>query len=279
VTAPQEPTSHPPTVPTDPDGKEIPRVPWSQLGPSFMRQWGYPTRAGKRRRQPEHVEILGQNGSGKSFWVRLMLQQRAALRGSHIAVVATKPDDDTLTGFGWPIIDHWPPDYGKNQVIFWVKSKGISKAGRAEQRAKILEFLEKNWKPRANIIIYFDEVAYVCRDLNLNLEVEKYFREGRALGITVVATTQRPQGVTRYMHSESSWTVCFAPKDDEDCERMAQVLGGKRTYMPILWQLNRQNFEFLIVHNLTGEMAISWIDKKAMRHTRKRRKVAPKPGE
>jgi hypothetical protein len=54
--------------------------------------------------------------------------------------------------------------------------------------------------------------------------------------------------------------VCFAPKDEEDAERMAQVLGGKRTYMPILQNLDREKYEFLIVHGLTRKMYISWID-------------------
>jgi hypothetical protein len=250
------------------------RVPWSVLGPHFLHVWGYPRKAGKRKREPEHVEILGQNGSGKSFWVVTVLKARARVRGSHIVIVFTKPDDDTLTGVGWPMIDHWPPDYNQTHVIFAAKSKGISKAGREQQKEKILDLLNKLWVAKSNVIIYFDEVAYVSRDLGLNIEVEKYFREGRALGITVVATTQRPQGVTRYMHSESAWTVCFAPKDDADAERMAEVLGSKRLYMPILRMLDRTKYEFLIVHNLTGKMYISWVDPPAKK---KRRKVAEPP--
>jgi hypothetical protein len=231
-------------------------------------------RAGRRKRQPEHIEILGQNGSGKSFFVVTILKARAKMRGSSIVAVVTKPDDETLTGMGWPVIDSWPPEYGKNCVIYWPKSKGISKAGREQQKAKILDLLNKLWVPKSNIIIYFDEIAYICRDLGLNLEAEKYLREGRALGITVVATTQRPQGVTRYMHSESQWTICFAPKDDADAERMAEVLGSKRLYVPILRMLDQTKYEFLIVHNLTGQMYISWIDAPVRRRKIRRRKVA-----
>jgi hypothetical protein len=259
----------------EPAVPEPERQPWSVLGPHFLHEWGYPTKAGRRKRMPEHVEILGMNGSGKSFWVTTILRARAQARGSHIVVVFTKPDDDTLTDLGWPMIDYWPPDYGKNHVVFAAKSTGISKAGREQQKVKILALLNKLWVPKSNTIIYFDEVAYVSRDLGLNLEVEKYFREGRALGITVVATTQRPQGVTRYMHSESSWTVCFAPKDDADAERMAEVLGSKRIYMPILKLLDRTKYEFLIVHNLTGKMYISWID--APRKKRRKAVATNKP--
>lgn len=253
--------------------RTVQRVPWSVLGPHFIHAWGYPTRGGKRAAMPQHLEVLGQNGSGKSFFVTTVLRQRAAARGSHIVFIATKPDDDTVTAMGWPIVTDWPPDYGQNQVVYWPKSRGISKQGRQQQREKILKLMDALWQPQSNIIVVFDEIAYVSNDLNLRLETEKYYREGRALGITIVAGTQRPQGVTRYMHSESSWTVCFAPKDDEDAERMAQVLGGKRTYMPILRMLDRTKYEFLIVENLTGNMYISWIDTPK----KKRKRAAPNP--
>lgn len=257
------------------DGLPAPeRAPWSVIGPTFMRAWGYPTKGGKRKREPEHIEILGQNGSGKSFFVVTILKERGRLRNATIVVVFTKPADPTIEQFGWPVIDKWPPDYGKNQVVFAPKAKGISKAGLQEQKERIFDLLNKLWVPNSNVIIYFDEIAYVCQDLGLNLQVQKYLREGRALGITVVGTTQRPQGVTRYLHSEAKWTVCFAPKDEADAERMAEVLGSKRLYKPLLMLLNRQNYEFLIIHNLTGEMFISWIDKKAVRRKKVRRKVA-----
>jgi hypothetical protein len=237
---------------------EIERVPWSTLGPEFVRAWGYP----RGERMPEHLEILGQTGTGKSFFERTILTQRAAARGAHIVVVATKPADATLAGTGWPVIESWPPPYGQNQVIYWAKAKGLDAQGMARQRAKVLDLLNRLWQPRSNIIVAFDEVAYLDLELRLRPQLTRYYREARALGITVVSSTQRPQGVPRYMHSEASWSVFFAPKDEEDAERMAQVAGSKRIYAPILLSLNRENYEFLIVHNLTGERVISWIDGK-----------------
>lgn len=250
-----------PAVSTTPV-EEIECVPWSVLGPEFIRQWGVP----RGKVMPEHLEILGQSGSGKSFFEMYVLLDRARRRGSHIVVVATKPADKTLLDTGWPIIHDWPPsDPRETCHIFWVPAPGVGKAAQEEQARKIYELLSKLWHPDANIVIVIDEIAYLVVDLNstaypLKTVLTKYYREGRALGITMVASTQRPQGVPRQMHSESGWTVCFAPKDEEDAERMAQILGGKRTYIPILKLLNRQRFEFLIVHNLTGKKYISWID-------------------
>lgn len=236
------------------------RIPWSQLGPSFIHSWGYPERNGKRLRMPEHVEVLGQNGSGKTYWMLTVLKERARVRRSDIVFIFTKADDDTVTALGWPVITSWPPDYKDRQVIFHAKGFGLSKEGKARQKAKLIDLLSKLWRPKANVIVVFDEIAYVSIDLDMRTELTTYYREGRALGITIMAGTQRAQGVTRYMHSESAWTVAFAPKDEADAERMAEVLGSKRIYKPILMTLDRTKFEFLIVHNSTGKMYISWID-------------------
>ncbi len=54
------------------DPPQVERVPWSQLGPAFLRKWGYP----RGKRMPEHVEILGQSGSGKSHFEAMILLER-----------------------------------------------------------------------------------------------------------------------------------------------------------------------------------------------------------
>ena len=230
-----------------------------------MAAWGYPRGVW----MPEHLEMLGQTGSGKSFFERTILVERARLRGSHIVIVATKPADKTIAATGWPIVTTWPPATGwtkdkkkYEQVIYWAKADGLGKEGREKQSAKVEHLLESLWKPDSNIVVAFDEIAYIDGELGLRPQVERYFREGRGLGITVVASTQRPQGVTRYMHSESTWSVFFAPKDEEDAERMAQVAGYKLYYKRCLAELDRSQFEFLLVHNMTGEAYISSLPPK-----------------
>lgn len=238
------------------------RIPWSVLGPEFIAAWGRP----RGKVMPEHLEVLGQSGSGKSFFLACILLQRQLARGSHIIIVATKADDDTLMGIGWPVVDTYPPPEGEPCIVFWPPAAGLTIAGKKQQAQKIQKLLEKLWHKNSNVIIVFDEIAYLCTELNfppdtpMKVILATYLREGRALGITCVSATQRPQGVIRQVHSEAGWTVCFAPKDEEDAERMAQVLGSKKLYMPILMSLDREKYEFLIVHGLTGKMYISWID-------------------
>jgi hypothetical protein len=88
-----------------------------------------------------------------------------------------------------------------------------------------------------------------------------YLREGRSHGITVVGNKQRTQGVQRDLHSETDWKIAFQMSDLEDNERVAQLFGSKRAYVPVLESLSRERHEFLIQHKLTGAQYISWVDR------------------
>lgn len=242
------------------------RVSWEELGPEFFGAWGYP----HGEFMPEHLAIYGPTGSGKSYFEKYILMERARLRGSAVVVVATKPADATLSSTGWPVVDRWPPKTGWSrkkrdyrQVIYWAKAGGLDVAARARQAAAVEDLLSKLWRPNSNRILAFDELAYVEKQLKLSTHVETYFREARSLGITIVATTQRPTGVTRWMHSEPGWAVFFKPKDEEDAERLAQVAGNKLYYRRVFDEINKAQYEFVLVHSLTGESYISSLPKNA----------------
>lgn len=229
----------------------VPRVPWSELGPEFMRSWGWPNGIW----EPEHLTVYGKSGSGKSYFVRYILKWRAAARGSHIVVVATKKADKVLSAFGWPIISDWPPNYGQNQVVYWAKAKSLDEVG--PQREKIRRLMHELWQPGSNVVVYWDELGYIEEILRLKTQMRNYYREGRALGITNVCSMQRPTGVTRLAHSEAGWTVAFPPKDQDDRKRVAEVLGDRVRFGLVLDDLDRTKYEFLLMHDLTGEAYIS----------------------
>lgn len=256
------------------------RVPWETLGPDFYKAWCYP----KGRWQPEHLCIVGPTGSGKSWFEKTILQERARLRGSHIVIVATKPADATLTSLGWPIVTSWPPkkEWGEkrqmNQVIYWARADGLNDEGRTRQKAMVEDLLSKLWKPDSNIIVCFDEIAYLEQELKLKTQLQTYYREARANGITIVANTQRPSGVNRYMWSESTWSVAFRPKDDDDAKRVAQQLGNEVYYARVFDELDRGNHEFVLVHNLTQQAYISSIPATSGGHDiRPKREPVDKP--
>lgn len=209
---------------------QVERADWDDVGIDFIRQWGRP----HGKFDPEHLAILGPTGSGKSYFMTHVLDERANLRGSHVVILATKPADKTMKRLGWPIAKKWPLlNYDGKKIVYWPQA-GDMREGVEKQREKVLDFLNDQWKEDANIVIAFDEISYVEEDLGLARQIRRYWREARALGITVVATTQRPFRVNRTMWSEASWTAAFKPKDEEDAKRVAEVLGSRNDYTEIL---------------------------------------------
>lgn len=198
------------------------------------------------------MSVYGPSGSGKTYFITYILTMRARLRGTHAVVVATKKADATLTDAGWPVIDDWPPEYGQNQVIWWARG-GLSDQQIGEQKIKMRHIMHTLWQPQANKLVAWDELPYVCNDLGCAAQVSTYYREGRALGIGNLAALQRPAGVVRQVHSENGWTVAFKPKDQDDRDRVAEVFGNRRYYRDVLEQLDRESYEFVIKHELTGQ--------------------------
>jgi len=236
-------------------------VPWDQIGPEFIELWGYP--GGKR--MPEHLEILGPNGSGKTYAQDVILMMRAAARESSIVLLSTKPKDESLDdlvypdGKPWKTITHWPPPYGVDQVIFAARAKGLSTAARAEQRRKVMDLLNEIWVKDSNRIFVLDEIGYLQQELNLRTHLNTMYREARALGLTLVSNTQRPVGTTRYMHSESPWKLAFRPEDEDDARRVAEILGNRRGYVDVLMNLDAPAHEFLMLYSKTGQAVITHV--------------------
>lgn len=230
-------------------------VGWSELEPAFVSSWGWPD--GKW--QPEHLAILGPTGSGKSWFMTTVIDARCKTTGAHAVILATKPADGTMKRMatrGWKIRRTWPPDYGETKTIFWPPQASMT-VGNAKQRRAVFDFLAELWKPDANVILAFDEIAYVELELRLKPQVEQYWREARSQGITIVATTQRPRNVSRQMHSMPAWSVAFRPDDEDDAKRVAEIMGSRRLYTPILMELEPQ--QFLLVRRRTRDAYISTV--------------------
>jgi nucleoside-triphosphatase THEP1 len=220
-------------------------------------RWGYPD--GKFH--PEHVEILGPTGTGKTRFERTILAERVAVRESAACFIATKKIDKEILKLGWPVVDDPNAVHNTPQCIFWPRTNLIGRARDRYMAMKIEELLAQLWGDNAYIVIAFDEIATV-ENLSPELKsmIRMYWREGRSHGITIVAMKQRPQGTQRDMHSESSWMASFKPKDEDDAKRYAEVLGSRKMYLPVLMSLNRNRYEFVLKYERTGEAVISWVD-------------------
>jgi nucleoside-triphosphatase THEP1 len=239
---------------------QLPRVPWSAIRDEVIREWGYPD--GKP--EPQHVEILGPTGSGKTYAEATLLRERVRRRGTPVIFVATKMADKTIMRLGWPITDDIrdlaKPEF--RQAIFWPRSDLQGEEWEAHVERKIYGLLSRIWARRIKVILVFDEIG-TLEELSRRLKIliKRFWREARSVGITILAMKQRPQGTQRDMHSETVWILAFKPKDEDDAIRVAQVMGSRRTWLPILMtQLDPSRFEFVLQNTRTGEAVITWID-------------------
>jgi nucleoside-triphosphatase THEP1 len=240
-------------------GFELPeRVPWSALAEEFALTWGREN----GRHNPEHIEISGQSGSGKTYFLGTILQQRAAARGSQEILIATKPDDDTIPRLGWPIVDTWRELQRYRQAVYWPRTQKKGDEREKYHEKKIYELLSQLWQPNSNTVVAFDEIGYV-EDLSHRIKkmVRMYWREARSgAGITLAAMKQRPVGVVRDQHSESRWKAVFPPADMGDMQRFAELLGHPRDWSPILQDLDQENHEFVLRNSNRRIAYITWVD-------------------
>lgn len=241
-----------------PQPREVEKLPWSELGPEFVLIWG---RADENDPQPEHMEIIGMNGSGKTYFLMKILQERMLVRNTRIVLVVTKQSDKVFQKLGWPIVRKARDLRRYRQCIYWPMTDKLGTERKAFHEQLMYDFLSSEWKEDAYLVVAFDEIAYIeslsprVKDL-----VAMYWREGRSMQITVVAMKQRPQGVQRDMSSETWWTVAFVPKDEADAERFAELFGPRREWLPVFRQMDPDNHEFLIRHTRSRDAFISWVD-------------------
>ena len=247
----------PPAWQSDPDFTMPERVPWSELGPDFTMTWG---RADGSNPQPEHLEIVGPTGSGKTHLMLTMLQDRYRMRKTGAILVVTKADDSVFSKLGWPVVSKVDEIQDTN-VVFWPRTRKTGLERREFHDRQVSALLNKLWQPGANTILAFDEVGYIeSLSGEMRALVQMYWREARSVGITVVAMKQRPQGALRDMHSETYWTAAFAPKDRSDAERFAELFGHRRDWLPVFDALDPDTHEFILRHSRSREAYISWVD-------------------
>src|SRR5215469_9886559 len=100
-------------------------APWSQLGPAMIDAWGVDERG---REDPEHEEIVGPTGSGKTWLMCTQLQDRMVAQGQGAVIVCTKPADKTIHRLGWPIVDSWDELRTEPNAVFWPNTKRMGTA-------------------------------------------------------------------------------------------------------------------------------------------------------
>jgi len=256
----------PPARPTNDEAiPQLPKQPWSALAQEMAEVWG---RLDPGSPTPEDVEVLGTKGSGKTLFMCKLVQERMIVRRTPTIIMQSKPADDTVMRLGWPVISDGNVQKAVRErwCIYWPQTNATGQRRKLYQAEMFMKLLDSLWHPDSNVVLVWDDVGYIeglwtADKQSLGDVMEMYLREGRSSGITNVLLKQRPQGSRRVMHSETQWTVAFAPKDEDDRERFAQIFGNKKKYVEIFKnQMDPAHHDFLIKHFATQSETISWVD-------------------
>lgn len=235
-------------------------VPWSELGEEFIEAWGHDEHG---KLTGEHVEVTGQSGSGKSYAIATILQQRARRWDTAEIAVITKEQDDSLPLLGWPVTDSIEEARRYRQFIFWPTTAAQGHEREKHMEQKIYGLLTSLWHPDINTVVYFDEIGFVEElSRRMRKQIRMMWREGRSHKLSIVASKQRPIGVVRDQHSESRWKIVFPPADMGDMKRFAELLGRPGDWQPVLESLDQTRHEFILRNSFTKDAYIAWVDEK-----------------
>ena len=200
----------------------------------------------------EHVTILGHTGSGKSELARRLLSGRR-----WVVVLGTKPRDVTLDRYvddGYDRISRWPPEPHVTKAILWPRIIDRSDlAGLAPLFADALDdiFVQGAWT------VGIDELHYAAGRLGLEPHLSDLWEQGRSLGVSVLAATQRPANVPLLAYSSATHLFLARTTDDRDLARLVEIGGGtdKQLLRDTVRKLPR--FAYVYVNTRTGSMFVT----------------------
>lgn len=206
-------------------------------------------------KQGEHVALIGPTGLGKTTLSLDLMAKR-----KFCCIIGTKPRDNTLAKFAqdndYRIVKEFPSYFDERlhkRLLLWPKLTSMEK--QRYQRQAIGHALQTMFK-QGGWAINADEVSYLNNDLRLEPLLKLIWQQGRSIGLSLVATTQRPVNVPLFMYDQSTHLFFFRDNDEANLRR----IGG------IGWLNARQIREtvakipkhyFLYVNTRDGRMIVS----------------------
>lgn len=248
-----------------------PREPWQdpQLAAPFVAwDWlfGY---LREQFRQGDHVAIIGPTGTGKTH----IALEVAELR-SYVIVVACKPADpliqDAIARGYWlnptdkleiPYTDGRPLH---PRVVYWPRLSDRARKGIPQHLVLAAE--KRHQKPRVGAALGYvrneghwclviDEGTWVCRDLNLQRDIDSALFQFRTLNASVIVLGQRPSWMGRYVLSSPTHLFLFNTNDGDDRKALGNISGvDTKLIAEIVGRLDFERHECLYLNTRSREM-------------------------
>lgn len=208
-------------------------------------------------RQGEHVTVIGPTGAGKTTLVLALLPLR-----DYVMFFGTKPKDRTLDKLvrdkDWRLVrtvDRIPKVINKRngRIVFWPKFTTPDdvpvqawQIGQAMREA----FVSGGWT------LVVDELWYTDHQLGLKPMIEQLWTQGRSIGLSLVAGTQRPAHVSLLAYDQATHVFFWRDNDERNLKRISGMNGLNA-------QLIRATVSTLAPHHVlyintrTGYMAVT----------------------
>jgi len=173
-----------------------------------------PQQAPAKWKQGEHVIIVGDTGSGKTYLESKLLDLR-----DYIIVIKTKPDDIKF------------PDtkrVRKFTELMDLKTKRFLLDANPEpglQRYHISNAIALAWK-QEGWTLAVDETYYWTAVLKLEKQLNMLLTQGRSKKLTIVAGMQRPAWISRFALSQATHAFIFRC-EGRDLTTLSQALSPK----------------------------------------------------
>lgn len=197
---------------TDTPESIAPPIPWRDFLDRF--QW----------RQGEHVTIVGPTGVGKTHLILSILERR-----TYVVFFAAKPHDpliDALERDGYHLTKElpFPPPQLEPRIIYWPRIRSVDDI--KSQRAKFAEAFKLIYTlggSGGNYCVVLDETNYFTQYLRLSPLVELFWRQGRSLGASLVAATQRPFHIPLLAYDQATHVFFFRENDEANLRRIGSM--------------------------------------------------------
>ena len=176
-------------------------------------------------KQGEHMAIIGDTGSGKTF-----LESRLLALRDNVVVCRTKPDDIKFPGFKAVRTAGAMDETGK--YLLTPKYE--------RQAVEIADALDRAWKD-GHWTIALDELYYIINMLKIEAYVDRLLTQGRSKRITVVTGMQRPAWVSRFALSQATHAFLFVT-EGRDTKTISQALSPRLA--DVVGELRKHEFAY-----------------------------------